>query len=114
MKDLAFFGYHGVMQEETTLGQKFFLDIEIYTDLKKAGKSDAVEDTVHYGEVYNIIKDIVQNKRFKLIEALAENIAEVVLEKFIKIQEINVIVRKPEAPIAGIFDHVGVDIRRTR
>lgn len=114
MKDLAFFGYHGVMKEETTLGQKFFLDIEIYTDLKKAGKSDAVEDTVHYGEVYNIIKDIVENKRFKLIEALAENIAEVLLENFIKIQEINIIVRKPEAPIAGIFDHVGVDIRRTR
>ena len=114
MKNLAFFGYHGVMEEEKTLGQKFFLDIEIYTDLTKAGKSDEVEDTVHYGEVYNNIKDIVENKRFKLIEALAENIAEATLSKFIKIQEINVVVRKPEAPVPGIFDYVGVEIRRTR
>lgn len=114
MKNLAFFGYHGVMEEEKTLGQKFFLDIEIYTDLKKSGKSDEVEDTVHYGEVYNYIKDIIENKRFKLIEALAENIAEVILSKFIKIQEINVVVRKPEAPVPGIFDYVGVEIRRAR
>lgn len=114
MKNLAFFGYHGVMEEEKTLGQKFFLDIEIYSDLLKAGKSDEVEDTVHYGEVYNNIKNIVENKRFKLIEALAENIAEVILEEFIKVQEINIVVRKPEAPVPGIFDYVGVEIRRSR
>ncbi len=47
MKSLAFFGYHGVMEEEETLGQKFFIDIELYTDLNKAGQSDKVEDTVH-------------------------------------------------------------------
>ncbi len=114
MKNLAFFGYHGVMEEEKTLGQKFFLDIEIYSDLAKAGKSDQVEDTIHYGEVYETIKDIVENKRFKLIEALAGSIAENVLEQFIKVQEINVIVRKPEAPVPGIFDYVGVEIRRSR
>ncbi len=114
MKNLAFFGYHGVMEEEKTLGQKFFLDIELYTDLSKAGKSDEVEDTVHYGEVYAVVKDIVENKRFKLIEALAENIADSVLEGFTKVQEINVTVRKPEAPVPGIFDYVAVEIRRTR
>ena len=47
MKNLAFFGYHGVMEEEKTLGQKFFLDIEIYADLSKAGESDDVLDTIH-------------------------------------------------------------------
>lgn len=114
MKNLAFFGYHGVMEEEKTLGQKFFLDIEIYTDLGKAGKSDQVEDTVHYGEVYEIIKNRVETWRFKLIESLAENIAEAVLDKFIKVQEINVVVKKPEAPVPGLFDYVAVEIRRSR
>lgn len=114
MKELAFFGYHGVMDEEKTLGQKFFLDVEIYADLSQAGKTDEVLDTIHYGEVYELIKNIVENDRFKLIEALAESIAENVLEKFEKIQEINILVKKPEAPIAGIFDHVGVEIRRRR
>ena len=114
MKNLSFFGYHGVMEEEKTLGQKFFLDIEIYADLSKAGRTDEVLDTIHYGEVYEVIKDIVENDRFKLIEALAENIAENVLEKFEKIEEINILVKKPEAPIPAIFDHVGVEIRRKR
>lgn len=114
MKNLAFFGYHGVMEEEKILGQKFFLDIDIYSELIKAGKSDEVEDTVHYGEVYEVIKEIVECQRFKLIEALAETVAETVLRDFIKVQEINVVVRKPEAPVAGIFDYVGVEIRRSR
>lgn len=114
MKNLAFFGYHGVMEEEKTLGQKFFLDIEIYTELGKAGKSDKVEDTVHYGEVYEIVKNRVETWRFKLIESLAENIAESVLDKFIKVQEINVVVKKPEAPVPGLFDYVAVEIRRSR
>ena len=73
-----------------------------------------MDDTVHYGEVYWVIKDIVENKRFKLIEALADNIAESILNDFVLVQGINVVVRKPEAPVAGIFDYVGVEIRRSR
>ena len=114
MKNLAFFGYHGAMCEENTLGQKFFVDVEIYTDLKKAGKSDQVEDTVHYGEAYVLIKDIVEKKTFNLIEALAENIANEVLTSFSKVMEIDVTIRKPEAPVPGIYDYFGVQIRRSR
>ena len=114
MKNLAFYGYHGAMEEEKVLGQKFFIDAEIYVDLNKAGKSDEVEDTVHYGEIYDVIKNIVENYRFKLIETLAETIASSVLSGFIKVQEINVTIRKPEAPVPGIFDYVGVEIRRSR
>lgn len=114
MKNLAFFGYHGVLQEENVLGQKFFIDIELFVDLKKAGLSDKVEDTVHYGEVYEKVKNIVENKRFKLIEALAENIAETVLDNFPKVNEICIKIRKPEAPVNGIFDYFGVEIRRKR
>ena len=114
MKNLAFYAYHGAMEEEKVLGQKFFIDAEIYVDLSKAGKSDEVEDTVHYGEVYDIIKNIVENYRFKLIETLAETIASSVLDGFIKVQEVNVTIRKLEAPVPGIFDYVGVEIRRSR
>lgn len=114
MKNLAFFGYHGVLKEENVLGQKFFVDIDLYTDLKRAGISDEVTDTVHYGEVYNMVKDIVENKRFKLLEALAENIAATVLDSFSLVNEISVKIRKPEAPVNGIYDYFGVEIRRKR
>lgn len=114
MRNLGFYGYHGVMSEESTLGQKFFLDIDMYSDLKPAGNSDNVEDTIHYGEVYELVKDIVENKRFKLIEALAENIASSILENFNKVNEIRVRVKKPEAPVPGIYDYFGVEVRRSR
>lgn len=114
MKNLSFFGYHGVLKEENILGQKFFIDIELYTDLTKAGVSDCVEDTIHYGEVYNEVRKIVENKRFKLLEALGENIASTVLNEFSKVNEICIKIRKPEAPVNGIFDYFGIEIRRKR
>lgn len=114
MKNLAFFGYHGAMPEENVLGQKFFIDLTLFVDLKKAGTTDSVEDTVHYGEAYNIVKDIVENKRFMLIEKLAQTVCEDLLNKFSKIEEVEISVHKPEAPVAGIFDYFAVEMRRTR
>ncbi len=114
MKNLSFYGYHGVMQEEAVLGQKFFVDADIYLSLKEAGESDSVEDTVHYGLAFEVIKDIVENKRYGLLEALAENIAKELIGFSPMIQEVNVRIRKPEAPVNGIFDHFGVEIRRKR
>lgn len=112
LKNLGFYGYHGVLPEENRLGQKFFLDIEMIVDLKEAGISDDVKDTVNYADVYNMVKDIVENKRFNLIEALAENIADTIIKKFSEIQEIVIKIRKPEAPVKGIYDYFGVEIRR--
>ncbi|SHJ97705.1 dihydroneopterin aldolase [Paramaledivibacter caminithermalis] len=114
MKNLSFFGYHGVLKEENVLGQKFFVDIELYADLKKAGLSDDVQDTVHYGEVYNKVKEIVENRRFKLLEALGENIADTILNDFSKVNEVCIKIRKPGAPVNGIFDYFGIEIRRNR
>ncbi|MDK2824658.1 MAG: 7,8-dihydroneopterin aldolase/epimerase/oxygenase [Clostridia bacterium] len=114
MKNLAFYGYHGVLKAENQLGQKFFIDVEIELDLKEAGKTDDVEKTVNYAEIYEVIKDIILNQRFNLIEALAENIAENILQKFTKVEQVVINVRKPEAPVKGIFDYFGVEIRRMR
>lgn len=112
MKNLAFYGYHGVLKEENILGQKFYIDIEMFLNLKKPGMTDHVEDTVNYGEVYEIIKKIVEKKRFKLIEALGENIAQRILNTFDLVKEIEVTIRKPEAPVPGIYDYFGITIRR--
>ncbi|MEW9124259.1 MAG: dihydroneopterin aldolase [Thermotaleaceae bacterium] len=114
MKNLVFYGYHGVLPEENVLGQKFFLDVELILDLKKAGESDEVYDTVHYGEAYNIIKNIVENKKFQLIEALGEDIAKTLMSYFTRIQEVVIAIRKPEAPVPGIYDYFGIELRRNR
>ncbi|TCK93306.1 dihydroneopterin aldolase [Natranaerovirga hydrolytica] len=114
MKNLGFYGYHGVLLEENKLGQKFFIDTVLYMDLKKAGKKDAIEDTVSYADVYEHIKDMTENKRFHLIEALAENIADTILKQYPMVKEIKVTIKKPEAPVKGIYDYFGVEIRRQR
>ena len=82
MSNLGFYGYHGLLKEEAVLGQKFFIDIELYLDTKEAGETDDMYKSVSYADVYEVVKEIVENKRFNLLEALAENIASEVLEKF--------------------------------
>lgn len=114
MNHLAFYGFHGVMEEEKVLGQKFFVDIELLLDLSQAGKTDLVEHTVSYADVYDDVKYFVESARYNLIEALGENICNMLLAKYPLIEEAMVRIKKPEAPIRGIFDSVGVEIRRGR
>lgn len=114
MSNLGFYGYHGLLKEEALLGQKFFIDIELYLDTKKAGQTDDMTKSVSYADVYDVVKDITQNKRFNLLEALAENIASEVLKKFEPIKKIKVRVKKPEAPVPGIYDYFGVEIKRSK
>lgn len=114
LKNLGFYGYHGVLEEENVLGQKFFLDIILYLPLNKAGKSDDVKDTVNYALAYDIARKIVEEKQYNLLEALAEDVSESILAKFKQVEEIEVTVRKPEAPVKGIYDYFGVSIRRSR
>lgn len=114
MKNLSFYGFHGVLPEENKLGQKFIVDASLYLDLKEAGASDEVSDTVSYAMVYEVIQYHLEIKQYKLLEALAENIAMEILKKYEKVQEIELTIKKPEAPVKGIFDYFAVEIRRKR
>ncbi|UUZ82156.1 dihydroneopterin aldolase [Paenibacillus sp. P26] len=114
MKNMAFFAYHGVYPEENKLGRRYFVDTELHLPLDKPGRTDNVEDTVNYAEVYELIRGIVENKTFNLIEALAEDIASEVLRTYTSINEITVRVVKPHPPVAVLFDGVSVEIHRKR
>ncbi len=114
LKNLGFFGYHGVLEAENTLGQKFFVDVELGVSLKQAGDSDHVEDTVHYGMVYEVVKSIVEGPAFNLIEAVAEKTTQEIFKQFEKVQTIRLQLRKPEAPVNGIYDYFAVEIFRER
>lgn len=114
MQNMGFYGFHGVLEEEKTLGQKFFVDLEMNLDLSEAGRTDQVENTVSYADVYDDVKYFVESARYNLIEALAENICNMILAKYSQVMEVMVRVKKPEAPVRGIFDHFAVEIRRGR
>ena len=114
MKNMVFYGYHGVMQEEKVLGQKFHIDAKLYLNLKGAGRTDDLNHTVSYAEVYEVIKKVVTEERFDLLEALSHRLCARILSDFEIIQEVEITIRKPGAPVAGIFDYFGVDIKRSR
>lgn len=114
MNDMMFYGYHGVLQEEKILGQKFIVSVELSLDFKQAGMNDSVADTVSYAEVYYIVREIVEDNKFDLIEKLAEEISSGILTKFNKVQELKVKILKPEAPVQGIYGSFGVEICRQR
>lgn len=114
MENMGFYGYHGVLQEEKTLGQKFFIDAYLYLPLKKAGETDNLNFSVNYSDVYEIIRDIVTNNKFDLLESLAERICSEIFTAFPLAQKLQIRVKKPEAPVSGLFDYFGVEIERER
>ena len=111
LRGLEFYAYHGVLPEEQVLGQRFLVDMDIFFDLRRAGSSDRVEDTIHYGEVYQVIKACVTGNEYQLLEHLAQDLAQRVLAQF-ACTSLRVEVHKPQAPIPGIFRDVSVEIWR--
>ena len=111
---LQVFGRHGVLSEENTLGQMFFITAELGIDLMAAGKSDDLDKTVNYAQCCAVIKDICENNTYKLIETLAEKTAERLLCEFPLIYSVRLRVDKPSAPIGLPLDSVGVEIYRCR
>ena len=108
---MQFYAYHGVFEEENRLGQKFEVDLELHINLERTGKSDSLEDTVNYALVYNIVKDLVTGTKKKLLESLAQSIADKLLNIY-PLREITVRVRKLQPPIPGHLRSVSVEITR--
>lgn len=111
LQGMEFYGYHGVLPEENELGQRFFVDLELGLDLKKAGITDDPAHTVSYAEVFEVAREIVEGKSRKLIEAVAEDIAAAVIKRF-PVRQVTVKVKKPSAPVPGHFSYMAVEITR--
>ena len=114
LKNMKFYAYHGVLPEEQEKGQYFYIDIEMACDLRAAGQTDNLEDTVDYSQVYDIVRVITEKNKFRLIEHLADRISREILSKYDKILETTVRVRKPQAPINGELDWAEVELIRKR
>mgnify|MGYP006309592387 CR=1 FL=1 len=114
LNNLAFYGYNGVLSEEKELGQKFFIDLELFADLSGAGENDDINQAISYAEVYDLVQEICEEENYDLIEALAETIAQEILSEYSLAQEVLVRVKKPEAPVKGVFDYMGVELKRKR
>jgi dihydroneopterin aldolase len=114
LKGISFYGYHGTSEIEKRKGQRYYIDIEMILDLEKAGRSDELSKTLDYKQAYVLVKKIQGSKKYRLLEALAEDTAGALLNKFREINEITVKVRKPRPPVGGLMEYAEVEINRTR
>ena len=112
INNLEVYGFHGVFEEETRLGQKFVVSARLDLDLKPAGLSDDLANSVHYGEVCRTIHDFMKEKRYYLIEAAAEDMAKMLLLKFDRLTSVMIEIKKPWAPIGLHLEEVTVQIER--
>ena len=105
---------HGVMEHETKVGQRFVIDLELFTDLSDSSRSDRLADTVSYSQVVATATSAFKDKNYKLLERAAGAVADAILAAFPRIRAVKVTVHKPHAPIDAIFDDVGVVLTRNR
>lgn len=115
LNNLQFYANHGLLAEETTLGQRFNVDAVLTVDLGPAGQSDDMYDSVSYADVYTVIEDVVVNQPpAKLLECLAHKLAMRILADFSLVEEVTIKLVKPDPPIRGIYDSVAIEIKRDR
>ena len=105
---------HGVMDHETEVGQRFVIDLALTADLTESSRTDRLSDTVSYSNVVACATAAFKDTNYKLLERAAGAVADAILSAFDKITAVKITVHKPHAPIAAIFDDVGVIITRQR
>lgn len=109
---LEVYAYHGVFPEEKREGQTFLVNAVLYTDIRKAGGSDRLEQSTDYGDVCGFITEWMEKNTCDLIETVAERLTQAVLLRYDLISGIDLEIRKPEAPIKQPFGCVSVKVHR--
>ena len=112
IKNLEIFANHGVFPEENILGQKFVISATLYTDTRKAGLTDELTASIHYGEVSHMITKFTKEHTYKLLETLAENLCQMLLQELPLLKMITLRVEKPWAPVGLPLETVAVEITR--
>jgi dihydroneopterin aldolase len=76
---LHFFGHHGESEAERREGGEFTVDLDVEINTEPAGSSDALRDTVNYVDLHEVVRRLVEEREFHLLEALAARIADELL-----------------------------------
>ena len=108
IKDLAASCRIGVFEWEQEQSQPIWIDLEVAIDAARAAAKDDLREAVDYGRLVTIVKQHAEHHRFRLLETLAEGIAQLVLKEFKTPQ---VLVRVKKRALPGV-DHAAVEVVR--
>ena len=112
IKNLEVFARHGVFPEENVLGQKFVVSAVLYTSTREAGRADDLAKSIHYGEVSQFVTEFMEQNTFKLLETVAERLAEEQLLRTEHLEKVSLEIKKPWAPVGLPLETVSVEIER--
>ena len=113
LKNMIFYGYHGVYEFEKEKGTNFEIDLELFTSLATSSKSDNIEDTINYEDVYELVKKSFGSKSYFLLEKLADSISKSIFNEH-NIEKLIIRVRKINAPLDGKLDSVEIELKRKK
>jgi 7,8-dihydroneopterin aldolase/epimerase/oxygenase len=113
LEGIDVYAFGGVSESEREVGQRYRLDISLELDLRRAGVTDSLADSVSYARAYEIATGIMQSRTFNLVESQAEAIASAILEET-RADAVMIRLRKLMPPLPGAVAAAGVEIRRTR
>src|ERR1700739_222794 len=104
IKGVVIHARHGVMEHETEVGQRFVIDLELFTDLSESSRTDRLADTVSYSNVVATATAAFRDTNYTPLEGRAGAVANATLPAFPRVRAVKVTVHKPHAPIAAIFE----------
>ncbi len=113
LSGIEFYAFGGVTDAEKQIGQRYRATVELEVDLAPAAASDAIVDTIHYGQVYDAVVDTARERPFNLIESLADRIVERVLAEF-PVERVTLRLEKLFPPIDGVVASAAVETSRER
>ena len=114
IKGLKIYAHHGVLAEEKSKGQYFYLDITLNADLSLPCLSDNVEHTVNYDEVCRIAQQVMTENTYDLIERAAQAVCDAILNRFVQVSEVEITLKKPDAPVCCDIEYAAVRVCRAR
>jgi dihydroneopterin aldolase len=109
LHNMVFYTYHGVYAAEQELGQRLEVDVEVTGEFGVAATNDSIEAAINYVAVYDLVKEVVTQQNYQLIERIGKVIAEQIMNQF-QVPKVTVRVRKPQPPLGGIVDYSQFEI----
>lgn len=114
LKNMIFYGYHGLHEAERTLGQRFAIDVSVTGDPKMDTTIKTLKDTIDYTKIFEVVKTHVENFKYHLLEKLANEIIIAILDEFELVEKVELKIRKIAVPINGTLDFVELEMTRDR
>jgi dihydroneopterin aldolase len=114
VQGIEFYAYHGVPDAEQQIGHRYRVDLVVDLDLREAGRTDDLRHTVSYGDLARLVIHIGASQQCRLLESLAEQMCNAILEQFPAIQRVELFIAKRLPPTGTITELAGVKIVRVR